>query len=244
MNERLLGKVAFVTGGNTGIGAAIATRLAAEGASVAIGYHEGEAGAQHLVAALRSPAAAIRCDVADAASVAAAVEQATASLGPVTALVNNAAVLYRTPFLEIGDSEWDHVVRTALYGAFHCARAVIPGMIAAGSGSIVSIGSELVSLGGELQAHYVAAKGGVVALTRALAFELGPHGVRANVVAPGPTKTRMLSTEIPESFVDTVPLRRLGVPDDVAGAVAYLVSDDAAWVTGQVLGVNGGLAMS
>jgi 2-hydroxycyclohexanecarboxyl-CoA dehydrogenase len=243
MSERLLGKVAFVTGGNTGIGAAIARRLSAEGASVAIAYHEDEAGAAELATALGSQSAAVRCDVTDPASVGAAVEQATASLGPVTALVNNAAVLRRTPFLEIGDSEWDQVVHVALYGAFHCARAVIPGMIEAGSGSIVSIGSELVSLGGELQSHYVAAKGGVVALTRALAFELGPHGVRANVVAPGPTKTRMLSTEIPESFVDTVPLRRLGVPDDVAGAVAYLLSDDAAWVTGQVLGVNGGLAM-
>ena len=243
MSERLLGKVAFVTGGNTGIGAAIARRLSAEGASVAIAYHEDEAGAAELATALGSQSAAVQCDVTDPASVETAVEQATASLGPVTALVNNAAVLRRTPFLEIGDSEWDQVVHVALYGAFHCARAVIPGMIEAGSGSIVSIGSELVSLGGELQSHYVAAKGGVVALTRALAFELGPHGVRANVVAPGPTKTRMLSTEIPESFVDTVPLRRLGVPDDVAGAVAYLLSDDAAWVTGQVLGVNGGLAM-
>ena len=243
MSQRLAGKVALVTGGNTGIGAAIARRLSDEGASVAVAYHEDEAGAQEFAVALGAQSAAIRCDVADAASVRAAVEQTASLLGPVTVLVNNAAVLRRTPFLEIDDSEWDHVIRVALYGAFNCARAVIPGMIAAGSGSIVSIGSELVSLGGELQSHYVAAKGGVVALTRALAFELGPYGVRANVVAPGPTKTRMLSTEIPESFIDTVPLRRLGVPDDVAGAVAYLVSDDASWVTGQVLGVNGGLAM-
>jgi 2-hydroxycyclohexanecarboxyl-CoA dehydrogenase len=243
VSERLTGKVAFVTGGNTGIGAAIVRRLSAEGASVAIAYHEDEVGAEELAADLSSRSTALRCDVTDPASVQAAVAQAGAALGPVTALVNNAAVLYRTPFLEIGGSEWDHVVRTTLYGAFHCARAVIPGMIAAGSGSIVSIGTELVSLGGELQSHYVAAKGGVVALTRALAYELGPHGVRANVVAPGPTKTRMLSTEIPDGFVDTVPLRRLGVPDDVAGAVAYLSSDDAAWVTGQVLRVNGGLAM-
>ncbi len=243
MHDRLRGKVAFVTGGNTGIGAAIVRRLAGEGASVAIAYHEDEAGAEELAGALDPPAAAVRCDVADAASAAAAVERAAATLGAVTVLVNNASVLRRTPFLEIDEAEWDDVVRVALYGTFHCARAVIPGMIEAGSGSIVSIGSELVTLGGRLQSHYVAAKGGVVALTRALAFELGPYGVRANVVAPGPTRTRMLSNEIPESFLDTVPLRRLGVPDDVAGAVAYLASDDAAWVTGQTLGVNGGLAM-
>src|SRR5439155_6567950 len=120
-----------------------------------------------LAGALDPPAAAVRCDVADAASAAAAVERAAATLGAVTVLVNNASVLRRTPFLEIDEAEWDDVVRVALYGTFHCARAVIPGMIEAGSGSIVSIGSELVTLGGRLQSHYVAAKGGVVALTRA-----------------------------------------------------------------------------
>jgi NAD(P)-dependent dehydrogenase (short-subunit alcohol dehydrogenase family) len=241
VTARLEGKVAFVTGGNTGIGAAIARRLSGEGAAVAIAYLEEAAAAEALAGELS--AFSVPCDVAEPSSVAAAVGQAAAALGPVTVLVNNAAVLYRTPFLEIGEGEWDRVVRVSLYGAFHCMRAVIPGMIAAGAGSIVSIGTELFTLGGELQSHYVAAKSGVVGLTRALACELGPRGIRANVVAPGPTQTRMLSTELPASFVDKVPLRRLGVPDDIAGAVAYLASDDAAWVTGQVLGVNGGLAM-
>jgi NAD(P)-dependent dehydrogenase (short-subunit alcohol dehydrogenase family) len=245
--ERLRDKVAFVTGGNTGIGAAIVRRLSEEGASVAIAYREEAEGAESLVRELAESGGscvAVECDVTGAASVAAALEQATAALGPVAVLVNNAAILRRTPFLEIGEAEWDEVVRVALYGAYHCSRAVLPGMIASGSGSIVSIGSELTSIGGELQSHYVAAKSGVVGLTRAIAYELGPRGVRANVVAPGPTETRMLSTELPASFVDSIPLRRLGVPADVAGAVAFLASDDASWVTGQVIGVNGGLAMA
>lgn len=242
--ERLRGKVAFVTGGNTGIGAAISRRLSSEGASVAIAYREEAAGADRLAAKLPTPSLAVPCDVTEPATVEAALEQAAAALGAVTVLVNNAALLRRTPFLEIDEAEWDEVIRVALYGAYHCARAVLPGMIELGSGSIISIGSELTTLGGELQSHYVAAKSGVVGLTRALAYELGPHGIRANVVAPGPTETRMLSTEIPASFVETVPLRRLGRPDDIAGAVAFLAGDDSSWVTGQVIGVNGGLAMA
>jgi NAD(P)-dependent dehydrogenase (short-subunit alcohol dehydrogenase family) len=244
---RLRDKVAFVTGGNTGIGAAISERLSAEGAAVAIAYKEEPAAAASLAETLSARGAlsvAVPCDVTERSSVAAAFELAATRLGPVTVLVNNAAVLHRTPFLEIEEEEWDRVVSVALYGAYHCIRAALPAMIEAGSGSIVSIGSELTSIGGELQSHYVAAKSGVIGLTRALAYEYGPQGIRANVVAPGPTQTRMLSTEIPASFVETVPLRRLGHPDDIAGAVAYLASDDAAWVTGQLLGVNGGLAMA
>jgi NAD(P)-dependent dehydrogenase (short-subunit alcohol dehydrogenase family) len=242
--ERLRGKVAFVTGGNTGIGAAISRRLASEGAGVAIAYREDVAGADRLAAELGARSIAVPCDVTEPATIGAALADATAALGAVAVLVNNAAILRRTPFLEIGEVEWDEVIRVALYGAYHCARAVLPGMIELGAGSIISIGSELTTLGGELQAHYVAAKAGVVGLTRALAYELGPLGIRANVVAPGPTETRMLSTELPASFVETVPLRRLGHPDDIAGAVAFLAGDDSAWVTGQVIGINGGLAMA
>lgn len=240
---RLQGKVAFVTGGNTGIGAAICRRLAEEGAAVAVGWYEDGAGAEAGAARLPGRCVAVECDVTDEESVAAAVARARSELGAITVLVNNAAVLERTRFLEIDGEEWRRVTRVALDGAFHCSRAVIPGMIEAGGGSIVSIGSELATTGGELQAHYIAAKAGVVGLTRAIAAELGPQGIRANVVAPGPTESRMLSTELPPRFAEKIPLRRLGVPEDVAGAVAYLASDDAGYVSGQVLGVDGGLAM-
>lgn len=242
--ERLRGKVAFVTGGNTGIGAAVSTRLGEEGASVVVAYKNEPSEAHRLVSELPTPGIAVECDVTDARAVREAMEQVATELGPVTVLVNNAAILRRTPFLEIGEAEWDEVVRVALYGAFHCASAAVPGMISAGSGSIIGIGSELTTLGGELQSHYVAAKSGVIGLTRALAYELGPLGIRANIVAPGPTETSMLSTEIPPSFLESVPLRRLGRPADIAGAVAFLAGDESSWITGQVVGVNGGLAMA
>ena len=173
-----------------------------------------------------------------------ALEAARATLGAVTILVNNAGVLERTPFLEIDQAEWDRVVRVSLGGAYLCSRLALPGMLEAGGGSIVNVASELTSLGGDELAHYVAAKSGIVGLTRSLAREFGPRGVRVNAIAPGPTRTRMLSTEIPATFVDTIPLRRMGRPEDMGGAVAFLCSDEAAWVTGQVLGINGGIVMA
>jgi NAD(P)-dependent dehydrogenase (short-subunit alcohol dehydrogenase family) len=241
---RLAGHVALVTGGNTGIGAAIARRLAADGAAVAIGYHEEAGAAAALAAELPTPAAALRCDVTDAGSVRHALEDAETQLGAVTALVNNAAVLQRTPFLEILPEEWDRVVGVSLGGAYLCSRLAIPAMLEAGRGAIVNVASELTSLGGERQAHYVAAKSGIIGLTRSLAREFGPAGIRVNAIAPGPTETRMLSRQLPPGFADAIPLRRLGRPQDMGGAVAFLCSDDAAWITGQVLGINGGIVMA
>lgn len=247
MSERLVGRVALVTGGNTGIGAAISRRLAAEGASVVIAYLEDAAEAERLAGELASPARpslALPCDVTRAGTVAGVLDEAATRVGAVTVLVNNAAVLKRTPFLEIEEPEWDSVVGVSLYGSYVCSRLAIPAMLEAGSGSIVSIASEVVWLGGRGEAHYAAAKSGLVGLTRALAREFGPAGIRVNAVAPGPTRTRMLSESVAPGFVESIPLRRLGRPEDVAAAVAYLCSDDAGWVTGQVLGVNGGLVMA
>jgi 3-oxoacyl-[acyl-carrier protein] reductase len=241
------GKVALVTGGNTGIGAAITARLARDGAAVVIAYHEDRAGADELARALVSAGGrglALPCDVTDPDSVAAVLGDARAEFGPVTLLVNNAAVLVRRPFLEVDDADWAREIDVALTGAYRCSRLALPGMLDAGGGAIVNITSELTALGGALHAPYVAAKSGVEGLTRSLAREFGPAGVRVNAVAPGPTQTRMLSIELPPTFVETIPLRRLGRPEDVVGAVAFLCSEDAAWVTGQTLGVNGGIVMT
>jgi NAD(P)-dependent dehydrogenase (short-subunit alcohol dehydrogenase family) len=244
----LEGRVAFVTGGNTGIGAGVVERLASEGASVAIAANEAIDTAHALAERLstaQTRCIAVECDVTDEGSVAAALGDATDGLGPPSILVNNAGVLTRSPVDELTSRAWNAAIDVSLSGSFRCARAVLPAMHDAGGGAIVNMASELVWLGGRDLAHYVAAKGGVVGLTRALASELAERSIRVNAVAPGPTETRMLAPSAREAaFVETIPLRRLGTPEDVAAAVAFLCSDDAAWVTGQVLGVNGGLVMA
>jgi NAD(P)-dependent dehydrogenase (short-subunit alcohol dehydrogenase family) len=247
MDGRLEGRVVLVTGGNTGIGEAISVRLAAEGAAVGIGYFEDKARAERLAAddRMQGRSVAVACDVTDEPSVSAALDHIESRLGSLTTLVNNAGVLVRRSFVDLDDETWESMVRVSLFGSFLCARLAIPRILRGGGGSIVNMASELVGLGGPRLAPYVAAKAGVIGLTRSLAVEFGPEHIRVNAVAPGPTDTRMVDRdELSPRFIDTIPLRRIGQPEDVAAAVAFLCSDDAAWITGQVLGINGGLVMT
>jgi NAD(P)-dependent dehydrogenase (short-subunit alcohol dehydrogenase family) len=240
----LAGKVALVTGGNIGIGAAASRRLAEEGAAVAIGYYEDSEGAERLArecSADDHPVVPVHGDISDGASVSEMVASATAALGPIEILVNNAGVARHTAFVDIDEDEWDWIFQTNIYGVYRCTRAVLPAMLKAGTGSIVNLSSELALVGEAMQVHYVATKCAIIGLTKALAREVAPHGVRVNAVAPGPTDTRILSDEERTAeYAASIPLRRLGRPEDIAATIAFLCSADAQWYTGQVISPNGG----
>lgn len=237
----------LVTGGSRGIGAAIAIGAADRGAEVAIGYHDGEDRAAAVVEAIEKAggrAVALQADVAEAAQARALVESAIERFGRVDALVNNAGIMPETPFLEIDLEEWESVISTDLTAAFHTCQAAIPGMLERGSGAIVNVASRLGQIGWAGVSHYATAKAGLIGLTKSLAREFGPRGIRVNAVAPGVTVTDM-TAHIVESddgsrrLADT-PAGRFAHPEDVAAAVLFLLSDEAAMFHGQTLNPNGG----
>lgn len=243
-------RTAIVTGGGRGIGFAISHRLAREGARVAIFERDEECG--------RAAAAAIstegldvefyNVDVTDPATIEAAVTAVGQRQGAATILVNNAGVSPFKKFLDITREDLEQVVAVNVYGTFACCQAVVPDMIAASWGRIVNIASSSAQTGSALQTHYSATKGAVIAFTRSLARELGPKGITVNAVPPSFVDTPGLRVAESDGFLGSgvdslthgVPLRRVGQPEDIAAACAYLVRDDAGFVTGQVLGVNGG----
>jgi NAD(P)-dependent dehydrogenase (short-subunit alcohol dehydrogenase family) len=242
--RRLEGQVAVVTGASTGIGQATALRLASEGAATAIAYFEAPEVAEEMAERIRADGTdciAVFCDVRDRATVTALADKVRERLGPVTALVNNAGIAYHSPFLDLAEAQWDEMMQVHAYGAFRVTQALAPDMLDAGSGSVVNITSELALVGEPNLAHYITAKCALIGLTKALAHEFGPHGVRVNAVAPGPTDTRLLTDEErSDEYRRRLPLQRLGAPADIAAAIAYLCSSDADWVTGQILSPNGG----
>jgi 2-hydroxycyclohexanecarboxyl-CoA dehydrogenase len=253
--RRFEGKTVVVTGGGGGIGGATCRRFAAEGAAVAVFDLNLEA-AEKVAAGIREAggrAQALRCDIADRTSVDTAVAATEAALGPIAVLVNNAGWDIFKPFTKTAPAEWERLIAINLTGALHMHHAVLPGMVARKAGRIVNVASDAARVGSSGEAVYVACKGGLVAFSKTLAREHARHGITVNVVCPGPTDTALLASvtegapnpeKLVEAFTRAIPLGRLGQPDDLAGAIAFLGSEDAAFVTGQVLSVSGGLTMN
>ena len=237
-------KTALVTGGAGGIGSAICRRLAREGVHVFVGYKSREKEAAALAAELGGTA--VFCDVADPASVRAAVEGAVEQYARLDILVCNAGVAWQGLLQDMTDEDWRQVLAADLDGVFYCCRSALPAMLRAKGGRVVTISSVWGTHGASCEAAYSAAKAGVVGLTKALAKEVGPSGITVNCVAPGVIETNMLQHLEPQDLRDLAedtPLGRLGTPEDVAEAVAFLCSDAAGFITGQVLGVDGGFGL-
>jgi 3-oxoacyl-[acyl-carrier protein] reductase len=241
------GKVALVTGASRGIGAAIARGLAAAGARVVVNYQSRREAAEEVVAAIVSAggvAEALPFDVADRAAVDDAVRSVVARLGNVDVLINNAGVSADGLILRTSEEEWDRVLDVNLTGVFNCTRAVTRGMMRARGGRIINISSVVGVMGNAGQATYAAAKAGVIGFTKAAARELASRDITVNAIAPGLIATEMLE-KMPAAGRDIVlalvPLRRVGTPEDVAAAAVFLAGPGGAYITGQVIHVNGGL---
>jgi len=252
--SKLKNKTVIVTGGAGGIGGATCRRFAAEGAKVAVFDMNLEA-AQKVADGIKAAggsAAAFKCDITDRAAVDAAVAATLAQLGPIDVLVNNAGWDVFKPFVKTVPDEWSKLIAINLTGALHMLHAVLPGMVERKAGRIVNIASDAARGGSSGEAVYSACKGGLVSLSKTLAREHARHNITVNVVCPGPTDTALLAgfaegardpEKLMEAFRSAIPLGRLGQPDDLAGAIVFFSSDDASFITGQVVSVSGGLTM-
>lgn len=245
------GRVALVTGAARGLGLGIATRLAREGARVVVADIDGDGAraAAERIAAAGGEALPVTMDVADRESVRAGVAAAHGRFGRIDILVNNAGWDRVQPFLESDEETWDRILGINLYGVLHACKAVLPLMVEQGYGRVVNVASDAGRVGSSGEAVYSAAKGGVIAFTKALAREMARHGVTVNCVCPGPANTPLFAEiraqhpRLAEALERAIPLRRLAEPEDVAAAVAFLASDEAGYITGQTLSVSGGLTM-
>jgi 2-hydroxycyclohexanecarboxyl-CoA dehydrogenase len=252
--QRLLDRTVVVTGGGGGIGGATCRRFAAEGARVAV-LDLALPAAEKVAAEIRAAggaAQAFRCDITERAEVDAALAATEAAFGPVDVLVNNAGWDVFKPFAKTEPAQWDRLIAVNLTGALHMHHAVLPGMVARRRGRIVNVASDAARVGSSGEAVYAACKGGLVAFSKTIAREHARHGITVNVVCPGPTDTALFADykqgagnpeKLVEAFERSIPLGRIGQPDDLPGAIVFFASDDAAYITGQVLSVSGGLTM-
>jgi len=246
-SDALAGRIVLVTGASRGIGAAIAVACARAGADVAVGYQQNTDGADATVSAVRSygmDAASFRVDVRDSAQVDAMVEAVLEHFERIDGLINNAGVMPQNPVVDMSEDEWRRVIDVDLTGAFLCSRAVLPGMLERGSGSIVMIASRLGQIGFAGVAHYAAAKAGLIGFAKSLAKEVGPNGVRVNTVAPGVTITDMaaevMEGEVGRNRLAELPSGRFATADEVAASAVFLLTEAAAMYHGQTLCPNGG----
>lgn len=242
-------KTVLITGASRGIGAETARLFAQKGWAVAVNYRNSREAAEELVSEIRKnggTALAIPADVGDPEQVEALFQTAERELGQIEALVNNAGIAQQKLFTDLTDQDWDELFRVDVKGVFLCCRRALPAMIRRHRGVIVNISSMWGQVGASCEVHYSAAKAAVIGLTRALAKEVGPSGIRVNCIAPGVIRTEMngnLTPETLEALKEETPLELLGDPADVAKAAWFLTSEDSAFITGQVLGVNGGMVI-
>jgi 2-hydroxycyclohexanecarboxyl-CoA dehydrogenase len=246
-------RVALVTGGAAGMGKAISLKLAADGHAVGIidVDFDGANSVADAIVAAGGKALAVKADIGERAAVEQAVGLIREALGPITILVNNAAIENFSALEDLDDGTWDRLMAINLRGAYVAAQCVLPDMTAAGWGRIVNVSAFGAQIGAPNMALYTASKGGIISMTRSLAIELGPKGITVNSVSPGFIDTPMARRAIDgglfpvpyEQIIATYPIPRLGRPEDIAAACAFFASDAAGYITGQVLGVNGGAAM-
>ena len=245
----LTDKTAVVTGGSRGIGRAIAVALAAEGAKVAVIYAGNAAAAEETLSLIKEQggeAVAMQCDVADDAAVSDMINAVKEQFGSVDILVNNAGITRDGLLMRMKEGDWQAVLDTNLTGVFHCTKAVTKLMMKQRSGAIINITSVVGQTGNAGQANYAAAKAGMIGFTKSVAKELASRGIRVNAVAPGcidPDMTAVLSDAVKEDMLKSIPLGRVAQPEEVAKAVVFLASDNASYITGQVLNVDGGMVM-
>lgn len=244
-----MAKVALITGASRGIGRAIALRLAKDGYTVALNYHQNEKAAlraAEVLTAFGKEGMLCRADVTREHAVHEMVREVERRLGPIDLLVNNAGIAEQVLFTDLTAAQWKKMMDVHVNGAFYTSQAVLPSMIRRKSGCIVNIASMWGQTGASCEVHYSTAKAALIGMTKALAKEVGPSGIRVNCVSPGAIETDMMaefSAEDKAAIAEETPLGRLGKPEEIAAAVAFLASEDAAFITGQVLAPNGGMVI-